>query len=317
MANVLITGGAGFIGSHLATRLVALGHRVRVFDNFATGRRENLAGLAGEIELLEGDLRDPQQCQAACDGIEFVFHQAALPSVPVSVERPRDAHDSNILGTFNLLLAARDARCRRVIYAGSSSAYGDSEISPKHEEICPAPKSPYAVQKLTGEHYCRAFYECWGLETLTIRYFNVFGPRQDPQSHYAAAIPAFVTAIIADRPPTVYGDGEQTRDFTYIDNVVHGNLLAMQAKQTRGDVVNVACGESISVNRVISRVSALLGKQVRPRYAPPRAGDVRHSEADIRRARSLLGYEAQVDFDEGLKRAIDYYVSLARAAERL
>ncbi|HEY3243215.1 MAG TPA: SDR family oxidoreductase, partial [Phycisphaerae bacterium] len=309
MANVLVTGGGGFIGSHLATRLVELGHRVRVLDNFATGRRENLSAVASKIELLEGDLREPRACQAACADIEFIFHEAALPSVPVSVERPRESHDANIQGTFNLLLAAREARCRRVIYAGSSSAYGDSEVSPKHEDLPPAPKSPYAVQKLTGEHYCRAFYECWGLETLTIRYFNVFGPRQDPKSQYAAAIPAFVMAIIAGQPPTVYGDGEQTRDFTYIDNVVHGNMLAMTVRQTRGEVINVACGESISVNRVIARVNELLGKRIQPHYAAPRAGDVRDSLADIRRARALLGYEPQVSFDEGLKRAIGYYVA--------
>ncbi len=312
MSNVLVTGGAGFIGSHLASRLAELGHRVRVLDNFATGRRENLAPLAGRVELIEGDLRRLEDCLRGCDGIEFVFHQAALPSVPVSIERPQDSHDSNINGTFNLLMAARQQPCRRVIYAGSSSAYGDSPESPKHEELTPSPKSPYAVQKLTGELYCRAFSECWGLQTLTIRYFNVFGARQDPRSQYAAAIPAFVTAILKGEPPTVFGDGEQTRDFTHIDNVVHGNVLAMQVARTHGEIVNVACGGSVSINHVIGRINELLAKNVRPIYAPARAGDVRDSEADIRKARSLLGYQPIVSFDEGLKRAIDYYASVAR-----
>jgi UDP-glucose 4-epimerase len=223
------------------------------------------------------------------------------------VDQPLDSHDANINGTFNLLMAAKQAGVRRVVYAASSSAYGDVDVSPKHEGLRPLPLSPYAVQKLAGELYCKAFTSCYGLETISIRYFNVFGPRQDPASQYAAAIPAFVTAILNGTSPTVYGDGEQTRDFTYIDNVVYGNLLAAKAKRTEGETVNVACGENVSVNRVIERTNELLGTSVQPTHVEPRPGDVRHSTADIRLARELLGYEPQVAFDEGLKRAIEYY----------
>ena len=311
MANYLVTGGAGFIGSHLVVRLVELGHAVRVLDNFSTGQRANLEPVRGRIDLLEGDLRNPDDCRRACADIEVVFHEGAVPSVPVSVESPQETHDANVNGTFNLLMAARQCRCRRVVYAASSSAYGNLEESPKHEGLRPVPLSPYAVQKLVGELYCRAFTECYGLETISLRYFNVFGPRQNPASQYAAAIPAFVTAILKGVPPTVYGDGEQTRDFTYIDNVVHGNVLAARAQRTAGEAVNVACGDQISVNRVIARVNGLLGADVRPVYAASRPGDVRHSMADIRLARELLGFEPQVDFDEGLRRAIGYYQSIA------
>ena len=311
MANYLVTGGAGFIGSHLVVRLVELGHAVRVLDNFSTGQRANLEPVRGRIDLLEGDLRNPDDCRRACADIEVVFHEGAVPSVPVSVESPQETHDANVNGTFNLLMAARQCRCRRVVYAASSSAYGNLEESPKHEGLRPVPLSPYAVQKLVGELYCRAFTECYGLETISLRYFNVFGPRQNPASQYAAAIPAFVTAILKGVPPTVYGDGEQTRDFTYIDNVVHGNVLAARAQRTAGEAVNVACGDQISVNRVIARVNGLLGADVRPVYAASRPGDVRHSTADIRLARELLGFEPQVDFDEGLRRAIGYYQSIA------
>jgi len=311
MANYLVTGGAGFIGSHLVVRLVELGHAVRVLDNFSTGQRANLEPVRGRIDLLEGDLRNPDDCRRACADIEVVFHEGAVPSVPVSVESPQETHDANVNGTFNLLMAARQCRCRRVVYAASSSAYGNLEESPKHEGLRPVPLSPYAVQKLVGELYCRAFTECYGLETISLRYFNVFGPRQNPASQYAAAIPAFVTAILKGVPPTVYGDGEQTRDFTYIDNVVHGNVLAARAQRTAGEAVNVACGDQISVNRVIARVNGLLGTDVRPVYTASRPGDVRHSMADIRLARELLGFEPQVDFDEGLRRAIGYYQSIA------
>ena len=312
MANCLVTGGAGFIGSHLVRGLLAAGHAVRVLDNFSTGRRENLAGVADRIDLVEGDLCRPEQTLRACQDVELIFHEAAVPSVPVSVENPVKTHEANITGTLNLLRSAVTQKCRRVIYAASSSAYGDSEVSPKHEGIPPCPLSPYAVQKLAGEHYCRAFCECYGLETLSLRYFNVFGPRQDPQSQYAAAIPAFVTAILANRPPTVYGDGEQTRDFTYIDNVVHGNLLAAGMPKAGGQVVNLACGDRISVNQVIAKINDLLGKNVEPIYTDPRPGDVRHSCADIRLARELLKFEPQVSFDDGMARAIEYYKSLSR-----
>jgi UDP-glucose 4-epimerase len=237
-------------------------------------------------------------------------------SVPKSIDDPEPSHDSNINGTFHLLRAAVDRKVRRVIYAGSSSAYGDTEVSPKHENLTPRPMSPYAVQKLTGELYCRAFFLCFGLETITLRYFNVFGERQDPKSRYAAAIPAFVTAILRSKPPIVYGDGEQSRDFTHIDNVVAGNVLAMNARKVSGESVNVACGGRITINEVIATINRVLGTNVMPEYVAPRAGDVRHSQADIRLARTLLGYEPEIGFEEGLKRAIEYYRKLAENEER-
>ncbi len=312
MANVLVTGGAGFIGSHLVTALVERGDRVRVIDDFSSGHRENLDHVRDRIDLIEGDIRDATQCHSACRDIEFVFHEAAVPSVPKSVDAPQASHDVNMTGMFNVLRAAVDAKVRRVIYAASSAAYGDTQESPKHEGILPEPLSPYAVQKLAGEHYNRVFYECWGLQTISLRYFNVFGSRQDPKSDYAAAIPAFVTYILRGEPPTVFGDGEQTRDFTFIDNVVHGNLLAMKVEKTCGEVVNVACGGQISVNEVIATINRLLGTEVQPKYAPTRAGDVRHSCADSSRAEKLLGYRPTVSFEEGLRRAIDYYREMAK-----
>lgn len=310
MAKVLITGGAGFIGSHLASRLRELGHEVRVLDDFSTGKRDNLLPLEGQFELVEGDLRDRATCERACDGIEFVLHQAAIPSVPKSVDDPLPSHDVNVNGTFNLLLACVEKKVKRFIYAASSSAYGDTEVSPKHEGIRPDPLSPYAVQKFTGECYARSFFQCYGLETISLRYFNVFGSRQDPRSQYAAAIPAFVTAILRGESPVVYGDGEQTRDFTYIDNVVHGNVVAMKASATRGEAVNIACGDRISVNQVIKAINEQLGTHVKPQYVPQRTGDVLHSCADISLAGSLLGFVPQVSFEDGLGRAIDYYRSI-------
>ncbi|GMV96934.1 MAG: SDR family oxidoreductase [Phycisphaerae bacterium] len=307
MATYLVTGGAGFIGSHIVERLVRDGQPVRVLDDFSSGKRENLAGFGSKVEVVEGDLRRPEDCRRACRGVEVVFHQGAVPSVPKSVADPATTHAVNVDGTFNLLMAAREAGCRRVIYAASSSAYGESAELPKRERALPEPLSPYAVNKLVGEYYCRVFSACYGLETLSLRYFNVFGPRQDPRSQYAAAIPAFVTAILRDQPPTVYGDGEQTRDFTYIDNVVHANLLAAKAPRARGEVLNVACGERVSVNAIIRQINELLGKKIKPVYAPERPGDVKHSLADITAARELIGFEPVVGFDEGLRRAIDWY----------
>ena len=312
MANVLVTGGAGFIGSHLTTRLLELGHSVRVLDNLSTGKRENLSHLANTVELVEDDIRDAAACLRACQGVEYVFHEAAIGSVPKSVDDPQPSHDANIDGTFNMLRAAVQHGIRRFIYAGSSSAYGDAEESPKHEGLIPRPLSPYAVQKLTGELYGRAFFECFGLETITLRYFNVFGSRQDPMSQYAAAIPAFVTAILRGESPIVYGDGEQSRDFTHIDNVVQGNLLAMQVEKTQGDVVNLACGGEITVNQVIAAINRALGTAVQPRYVDARPGDVRHSCADVSLAKELLGFDPSVSFDEGLGRTIEYYRGLAK-----
>lgn len=310
MSNVLVTGGAGFIGSHLATKFVELGHRVRVFDNFTTGRRENLAHLDGSVDILEGDLRSADACREACGDVEFVFHEAALGSVPKSVDDPQPSHDCNVTGTFNMLRAAVDAGVRRFVYAASSSAYGDTDESPEHEGMVPQPMSPYAVQKLAGEHYCRAYSECFGLETISLRYFNVFGARQDPASRYAAAIPAFATAIMRGEQPTVYGDGEQSRDFTYIDNVVAGNVLALQAERVRGESVNLACGDRITINEVIASINKILGTSIDPLYVDERPGDVRHSCADIRLVKELLGFEPVVTFDDGLKRAIEYYRAL-------
>ncbi len=311
MASVLVTGGGGFIGSHITTRMVELGHNVRVMDNFSSGHRHNLAHLEGKIEVFESDICKPADCETACADMEFVFHQAAIPSVPLSVDEPMPSHEANINGIFNMLRAAVKHKVRRFIYAASSSAYGETVESPKHEGIVPSPLSPYAVQKLTGEHYCRAFFECYGLETLAVRYFNVFGERQDPKSQYAAAIPAFVSSIIRGESPTVYGDGEQTRDWTYIDNVVHGNVLAMNAEKTSGESVNVACGGQVTVNAVIAAINSALGKDVPIKYVSERPGDVRHSCADISLARKLLGYEPVIDFEEGLRRAIKYYKTLA------
>lgn len=305
--DFLVTGGAGFIGSHLVHRLVELGHSVRVLDDLSSGKRENLADVLSKTDWIQGDMADPATARRACRGVEVVLHEAAVPSVPKSVDDPVTSHRSNVEGTFQLLLAARDEKVRRFIYAGSSSAYGESPTLPKVESMPTDPLSPYAVQKLTGELYCRAFAKCYGLQTLTMRYFNVFGPRQDPRSQYAAAIPAFVTAILQDRPPTVYGDGEQTRDFTYIENVIHANLLAARARQTNGEVINVACGGRISINQIIADINRYFGKNIKPSYLPERQGDIKHSAADISLARRVIGYEPVVSTLEGLKLTMDWY----------
>ncbi len=311
MANVLVTGGGGFLGSHICTGLIERGHAVRVIDDFSSGRQSNLAHLDNKVEVLEADIREPEACDKACDSIEFVFHEAAIPSVPKSVDDPRPSHDVNCLGTFNILQSAVSRKVRRVIYAASSSAYGDSEVSPKHESLLTGPLSPYAVQKLLGEHYCRSYFECFGLETISLRYFNVFGERQAPGSQYAAAIPAFVTSILNNKPPVVYGDGTQTRDFTFVDNVVHGNMLAMEAERTAGEAVNIACGGAISVNEVIAAINQILGTDIQPEFLPRRTGDVMHSCADISLAEKMLGFAPIISFEDGLRRAIDYYRSNA------
>ena len=307
MAKYLVTGGAGFIGSHIVERLIKEGETVRVLDDFSSGKRANLAPFGDKVDIVEGDIRKPADCAKACAGVDFVYHEAAVPSVPKSVADPRTSHEANVDGTFNLLMAARDAKCRRVIYAASSSAYGDLPDLPKRETACPAPLSPYAVNKLVGEHYLRTFYCCYGLETISLRYFNVFGPRQDPKSQYAAAIPAFVSAILKNEPPTIYGDGEQTRDFTYIDNVVHANWLAARAPKTEGQVVNIACGDRVTVNQIIAQINSLLGRNVKSNHVETRPGDVKHSLADISLASKVLGYKPVIAFDEGLRRAIEWY----------
>jgi UDP-glucose 4-epimerase len=307
MEKFLVTGGAGFIGSNICRRLVSEGCFVRVLDNLLTGKRSNLADIADKIEFVEADMGDPEVARSAMKDIDAVFHQGALASVPRSVDDPAATHRHCVDATFTLLLAARDAGIKRFVYAASSSAYGDTPTLPKVETMTPNPLSPYAAAKLVGEYYCSVFYEVFGLETIALRYFNVFGPYQDPTSQYAAAIPAFVTSILKDQPPTIYGDGEQSRDFTYIDNVVHANLLAARAKQTKGEVINIACGQAVTVNEIIAMINKTVGKQVNPIYETPRAGDVKHSLADITRAQGLIGFSPVVSFDEGLQKAIEWY----------
>jgi len=302
MARYLVTGGAGFIGSHLAEVLVKSGNRVRILDNFATGARANLAALAGGVEFLEGDLRDPATLEQAVRGVEVVFHQAALPSVARSLEDPVTTHAVNATGTLLLLQAARRAGVRRVVYASSSSVYGDSPTLPKREEMPTQPKSPYAVSKLAGEQYCQVFADALGLETVSLRYFNIFGPRQDPDSPYAAVIARFLAAIRRGERPVIYGDGQQSRDFTYVENVVRANLLAADAPGASGQAINVACGARVTLIELVEHLNRLLGTHLTPSFAPPRAGDVRHSQADLTRAAALLGYRPTVDFPEGLAR---------------
>ncbi len=311
MGTYLVTGGAGFIGSHIAAALVERGDTVRVLDNLSTGRVENMASFRDRIEFFEGDLLDADALAQAVDGVECVFHQAALASVPRSVERPLDTNAACVTGTVALLNAARTAGVRRVVYAASSSAYGDQPTSSKRESDLPLPISPYAAAKLAAEYYCRAFTATYGLATVALRYFNVFGPRQDPKSEYAAVIPRFITAILSGDQPVVYGDGLQSRDFTFVANVVHANLLAADAPDVAGRVLNVANGTQFSLLALLAAINKLLGTEVQPRFDPPRIGDVRESLADITLARKLLGYEPQVDFEEGLRRSIDYYRALA------
>ncbi|MDP6418637.1 MAG: SDR family oxidoreductase [Candidatus Krumholzibacteria bacterium] len=310
MAKVLITGGAGFIGSHLAEALLEDGNSVEIFDNLSTGHLSNLEAFRDRITFTEADLRDASAVSSSVAGKDYVFHEAALASVPRSVKDPLASNDVNVNGTLNLLIAARDAGVRRVIYAASSSAYGNTEVSPKHEALPSNPLSPYAVTKLVGEQYCRAFYEVYGLETLSIRYFNVFGPRQDPDSPYSAVIPIFASHVLDGKSPTIHGDGEQTRDFTYVKNVVAGNMRAMAAENVRGETVNVACGGSYSVNYLFRSICDYYGSSMKAKYSDSRPGDVRDSCADISKARELLSYEPVASFEEGLKATLDWYRSL-------
>jgi nucleoside-diphosphate-sugar epimerase len=305
--SYLVTGGAGFIGSSLVRALLARGDRVRVLDNFFTGKRANLDDVKDDIDLHEGDLRDEAAVAAALAGIEVVLHQAAIPSVPRSLVDPASSHDVNTTGTLTVLRLAKQAGVRRVVYASSSSAYGDTPVLPKVETMRPAPLSPYAVSKLTGEYYCQVFAGAFGLETVALRYFNVFGPRQDPASEYAAVIPRFITAALAGKGVTIYGDGTQSRDFCFIDNVVEANLAAAEAPGASGQVFNVACGAATTLNQLAEMLGALLGRAVAVTHAPGRVGDVKHSLADIGAARRLLGYTAQVGFAEGLERTFAWY----------
>ena len=307
--KILVTGGAGFIGSHLTEALVKQGHRVRVLDDFSSGKLENLAAVRGDVELRRGDCADLATTRRAVRGVEAVFHEAAVPSVARSVKDPALAHRTGATATLNVLLAARDAGVRRVIYAGSSSVYGDTKELKKRETLRPRPLSPYAVSKLAGEEYLRVFAELYGLETLTVRYFNVFGPRQDPGSPYSGVISLFTTALLRGRTPVIYGNGRQSRDFTYVENVVRGNLLALRAKGALGQAVNLATGHRVTLLDLLSELGRITGRPTRAEHRPARTGDVRHSLADIGLARRMLGYRPGVSFAEGLRRTVEWYRS--------
>ncbi len=311
MVRCLVTGGAGFIGSHIVRGLLDAGHKVRVLDNLCTGNRSNLEEVSDRIDMIEGDICDPIAVKEALVGVERVFHQAALASVPLSIERPLDTHLACATGTLNLLHHCVQARVKRFVYAASSSAYGDQPTASKRESDLPMPLSPYAAAKLSGEYYCQAFFHSYGLETVGIRYFNVFGPRQDPDSPYSAVIPIFVSRILSGQRPIIYGDGLQSRDFTYVANIVHGNMLAAERPNIGGRVINVADGGQTTLLQLMRLLNQFLGKSVEADFHPARVGDVRESLADITLARKLLGYEPQIRFEEGLKRTIAYYRSLA------
>jgi nucleoside-diphosphate-sugar epimerase len=306
MAHYLVTGGAGFIGSHLVEELLRRGERVRVVDSLITGKRENLVKMP-QAEFIQGDLSDVDVARRAVQGVDYVLHQAAIPSVPRSVEDPITSNRHNIDASLNVLVAARDAGVRRVVYAGSSSAYGNQPTQPKVETMGTDPLSPYALQKLVAEQYCQMFTQLYGLETVTIRYFNVFGPRQDPSSPYSGVISLFISALVEGRRPKIYGDGEQTRDFTYVANVVDGVLRACQAPDASGEVINVATGGRISLNELFRTLRDLTGAKGEPIYDDPRAGDVRDSQADIGKARRLLGYEPLVGLADGLQKTVEWY----------
>jgi len=310
LSSYLVTGGAGFIGSNLASALLKKGHAVRVFDNFSTGKRENLSEITDQIEVVTGDLTNLEEVRNAMRDMDFVLHHAALPSVPKSVADPLASNQANVDGTLNVLVAARDAGVKRVVYASSSSIYGNTDPSkPKSENLTPHPISPYGVAKLAAEYYCGVFYQVYGLETVSLRYFNVFGPHQDPNSMYAAVIPKFITALLKNQSPTVYGDGEHTRDFTYVDNVVAGNILASTAPKelVAGEVFNLAAGGRTSLNQLIEMLHEILGSTTPPVYQDPRPGDIKHSNADISKAHAKMQYTPQVSLVDGLKKTTDWY----------
>jgi len=304
----LVTGGGGFIGSNIVHHLVDQGHQVTVLDDFSTGRRENLAGVADRIRLVEGDIRDVNVLKDALGDQDYCLHQCAVPSVPRSIADPWTSHDVNVNGTLRLLELARDSAVRRVVIASSSSVYGDTPTLPKHEDMLPEPISPYAVSKLTCEHYGRVWHETFDLPTVCLRYFNVFGPRQDPTSQYSAVIPLFVTAMLRSERPTIFGDGLTSRDFCYVDNVVDANLLACTAdEQACGKAFNIACSSRVTLNELVSEINTVLGTSIEPRYGPERPGDVKHSLASIEKARQTLGYSCRTDFAAGLRRVIEWY----------
>ena len=309
MALYLITGIAGFIGSSLARAVLAQGDQVRGVDNLSTGKRENLADIIGQIDFREVDLLNLDALHAACSGVDYIFHEAAIPSVPKSVLDPLGSNRANVDGTVHLLIAARDAKVKRVVYAASSSAYGDTPTLPKHEGMVPDPISPYAVAKLTGEYYMTSFYRCYGLETVSLRYFNIFGPRQDPTSPYSGVLAKFITQMLNDEQPTIFGDGTQSRDFTYIQNAVDANLLAVKAPASRavGQVFNVATGKRADLNQAFQLLKKITGYTGEVQHGPERSGDVKHSLADLTRSEKHLGYKPKVDFEEGLRRTVDWY----------
>jgi len=308
MARYLVTGGAGFIGSHIVEELLKRGEEVRIIDNLSTGKIDNIKDFLSEVEFLEADLRDINKVREAVEGVDYVLHQAAIPSVPRSIADPISSNSANVDGTLNLLFAAKEAKIKRVVIASSSSVYGDSQILPKSEEFTPNPISPYAVTKLVEELYALVFYRIYGLETVSLRYFNVFGPRQDPTSQYAAVIPRFITKMLKGESPVIFGDGKQSRDFTYVKNVVEANLVAsISDKVGHGEVINIACGESITLNQLVDRINEILGTDIKPIYTEPRPGDVRHSLASINKAKELLGYTVKVSFLDGLKETINWY----------
>jgi UDP-glucose 4-epimerase len=308
----LVTGGAGFIGSHIVEELLERGERVRVLDNFSTGKKENIVPFSKEIELIEGDIRDLKIVEKAAKGVDYVLHQAALPSVFRSVKDPITTNEVNVLGTLNILMAAKEAGVKRVVYASSSSVYGDTPQLPKRENTEISPLSPYALSKLTGEEYARLFTSLYGLEIISLRYFNVFGSRQDPASQYAAVIPKFISSMLKEESPLIYGDGEQSRDFTYVSNVVSANLLATTSKTKEG-VFNIACGKRITVNELVTDLNRIMDTEIKPLYTDPRPGDVRHSQADISKAEKALSYRVEIDFEEGLKQTVEWF----RSQERL
>ena len=309
MAKVLVTGGAGFIGSHLTEALLKQGNLVRILDNYSTGKKENLIFDKAYpfLEIIEGDIREIRVCKEAVKGVEYVFHQAAIPSVQRSIEDPLATHSVNVDGTLNLLISAKEMEVKRFIYASSSSIYGDTPTLPKKEEMPPNPLSPYALQKYIGEQYCRLFSNLYGLETVSLRYFNIFGPKQDPTSIYSAVIPRFIDALLEGRSPIIYGDGEQSRDFTYIDNVVQANLMAMEMERLNGEVVNIACGQRTSLNQLLDILKNILGLNISAIHEEPRKGDVKHSLADIQKAKMILDYEPQLDTRMGLIKTIEFF----------
>ena len=307
MAIYVVTGGGGFIGSHIVEELIRRGETIRVIDDFSTGKRENVSAFKTHAEIIEADISEAKNLADLFRGAEYVIHQAAIPSVPKSILDPMKSHRANVNGTLNVLIACREAGVKRVVYASSSSLYGDSPTLPKHEAMMPNPLSPYGAQKLFGEMYCRVFTKAYGLETVSLRYFNVFGPRQDSTSQYSGVLALFIPAVLQDRQPTIYGDGSQSRDFTYVQNVVEANLLACKAPGAAGQAFNIACGDRITVNSMLQQINSIVGKSISPIYAEPRAGDIKHSQADISQAKDLIGYEPRMSFVEGLRRTIEWY----------